>query len=261
MEAENQLLSMMYADETGIVYQAQSREIDSHLKRMCWLTDRTLYPDFHTCLDRCKTDSSAAAILGFMIEKQWIADGKKLTLLLSADGKPVKIEASWQPDHNEELSRVFGDMWFAFPTPFQKGDIVCSPDPYSADISMSEPFVLNCLCTGPECAEEFERTADSANMTAYGYFARRDGGIRYDCEHNYMDLVFYHGELTGGRRVLKGLSNYLKDKIDVGLLLNSNYLLRLQAQSAELTERPDYTQEGVELCGLGSEQAENSASS
>ena len=126
---------------------------------------------------------------------------------------------------------------------------------------MSEPFVLDCLCTDSKYAEEFERTADSTDMTAYGYFARQDGGIRYDCERNYMDLVFYHGELTGGRRVLKGLSNFLKDKIDVGLLLNSNYLLRLQAQSAKLTERLDYTQEGLELCGLGSVQADESESS
>ena len=57
--------------------------------------------------------------------------------------------------------------------------------------------------------------------------------------------------------MLKGVSSFLKGQIDVGLLLNSHHLLRLKAKSSELTELLDYTQEGLELCGLGSESAEN----
>lgn len=251
MDAEKNLLSLMYADEKDVAYQIQTREKDSRLERMCWLTDHALYPDYRSCLDSCKEGFSSQNVYGFLIEKRWITSGNRLTLLLSPDGSPLQIDSSWVYDGDEEeLFCVFCDMWFAYPTPFQRGDLVCSPDSYSADVTQSKPFVLNLLCTEFPSAKELERTADSTDMTAYGYFARRDGGIYYDCEHNYMDLEFYRNQLTGGSRVLKGISSFLKGQIDVGLLLNSHHLLRLKAKNDELTERLDYTQEGLELCGL-----------
>lgn len=97
----------------------------------------------------------------------------------------------WDLVHN-----VFAGMWFAFPTPFKKGDIVKDCGTYGA------VFVLDELSadTGRERLESY---GDMTDMTAYGYFVDAvSGNIYYECMHNYMRLEYCWEELTGPECVL-----------------------------------------------------------
>ena len=105
----------------------------------------------------------------------------------------------WDLVHN-----VFAGMWFAFPTPFKRGDIVKDCGTYG------EVFVLDEL-SADTGRERLERFGDATDMTAYGYFVDADSGdVYYECMHNYMRLEYCRDELTGPERVLYTVSTELR---------------------------------------------------
>lgn len=102
------------------------------------------------------------------------------------------------------LHNVFNGMWFAFPTPFKRGDIVkgCG----KGDMT----FVLEELATS-HGSERLARHGDVTDMTAYGYFVDPDSGrTYYECMHDYMRLEFCRRELTGCERVLYTIGTELR---------------------------------------------------
>ena len=137
---------------------------------------------------------------------------------------------------------LFEEMWFAFPTPFHSGDIVCSR------FSPDEPFVLTDMVTWDsermmkelppseydrqmlDCADwTIERLlgqGDSRIMGAFGY--RAEGGlIRRQkapiCD--YLDLEYYRGSLDCSHKILQPVSTYLKGNCGIEFLLNAYCLL------------------------------------
>ena len=138
---------------------------------------------------------------------------------------------------------LFEEMWFAFPTPFHSGDIVCSR------FSPDEPFVLTDMVTwGSErmmkelppseydrqvldcadwTAERLLKQGDSRIMGAFGY--RTEGNlIRREkapiCD--YLDLEYYQGSLDRSHKILQPVSTYFKGNCGIEFLLNAYCLLR-----------------------------------
>ncbi len=127
-----------------------------------------------------------------------------------------------RPNDYEILYDVFGGLWFDFPTPFKKGDILCEYDAVGKETSgfCRGPFVVTGIT--PERATESNRLyGDESDMNAWGYFQAEDGTIYEEVMSNYMDLEYYRGELTGKKRILKALSNRVKGNIDVELFANA----------------------------------------
>lgn len=137
----------------------------------------------------------------------------------------------------------FEGLWFQIPTPFKAGDIV-----YQGNESVyegkekKEPFVLLDIaswgekelrengCTDEKYIANCERLikhhmeeGDDTDMLSAGYFID-DFGRMYR-EHTifgtYLDLEYYDEELTGERRFLIALSNFVKKKIDIATLANA----------------------------------------
>ena len=163
--------------------------------------------------------------------------------LFNQDGEIMQINCL--PTDAEDMMTylLFEEMWFAFPTPFHSGDIVCSR------FSPDEPFVLTDMVTwGSErimkelppseydrqmldCADyTIERLlwqGDSRIMGAFGY--RAEGGlIRRQkapiCD--YLDLEYYRGSLDQSHKILQPVSSYLKRSCGIEFLLNAYCLLR-----------------------------------
>ena len=133
-------------------------------------------------------------------------------------------------------------LWFYFPTPFKKGDILT----FSGEI-----FVLGELCYENGFRERLEKNGDSSDMTAYGYFIDADGDIIYECMHRYMDLEYYKGELKGTKRMLKAISSFIKDEIS---LEGYSFAYR-KILMENLSEKADkaknrFTEEGLNLMGV-----------
>lgn len=165
------------------------------------------------------------------------------TCLFNQDGEIMQINCL--PTDAEDMMTylLFEEMWFAFPTPFHSGDIVCSR------FSPNEPFVLTDMVTwGSErmmkelppseydrqmlnCADwtvdRLLEQGDSRIMGAFGYRAE-GSSIRREktpiCD--YLDLEYYRRPLDPSHKVLQPVSSYLKGNCGIKFLLNAYCLLR-----------------------------------
>ncbi len=140
-------------------------------------------------------------------------------------------------------------MWFGFPTPFKKGDIVYDPGRAESSGSWDGPFVLEETAT-----EWYKRRGscgqDWSDMTASGLFLDTNNEVYGEVMHNYMALEYYPKEkLTGINRTLVAISNFMKGEIEETLLLNA-YRTILLEEYAKKTRPHWYTHEGMVLAGL-----------
>ena len=149
---------------------------------------------------------------------------------------------------------LFENMWFGFPTPFKKGDILYDPSRADSSDCWDGPFVLEETAT--ELYERLGRKGcDTSDMTASGLFLDENNEVYSEVMHDYMALEYYPKEkLTGEKRILIALSNFKKGKIEETLLLNA-YRTILLEEYAKKT-RPHYTHEGMVLAGLEEENDE-----
>lgn len=163
-------------------------------------------------------------------------------------------------DYLNLMSMFFEGLWFDFPTPFEKGDIVHminddleGPHAYAF---CSGAFVLEDIL--PRKLDEEQRKqflegeqGDTSDMTAYGIFIQEDGTVYRECTHNYMDLEYYHGPYKGMRRILKPLSNYIKGEISLDLLLYSYRVIVMECNLEDFKQWSKwFTDEGKRLAGL-----------
>ena len=146
---------------------------------------------------------------------------------------------------------VFDGLWFEFPTPFQKGDVVWAPK--HPEGICAGPFVTTGVCLdgieSDKTKENLRKNGDSSDMCAGGFFLNEDGSIYGECMSNYMDLEFYDKELSGSKRTLIALSNFLKDEIDPALFANAYHQI-ITAGYAENSIPLDYMKSGMILAGL-----------
>ena len=143
------------------------------------------------------------------------------------------------PEDEFYLYTAFDFMWFNIPTPFKKGDIVCSKgkhipnyDKYVLlDISnwnradyinngyTDRDYKLEAI---DEKLKKREEKGDYTDMSAHGYRVFCNGTIDYDFFCNYIDFEYCkESELSGNERALKTLSAYFKGEIDLELFLNA----------------------------------------
>ena len=153
-------------------------------------------------------------------------------------------------DNHKVLHEVFDGLWFDFPTPFKKGDILCE---YNIDGSETAgfckgPFVMTAIT--PEKTNRWARkSGDVSDMNAWGYFIDDNGKIYSEVMWNYMDLEFYHGNLNSKKRILKALSNFVLGEIDIALFSNAYHYVLFE-ELAKDNKPQGYIREGLSLAGV-----------
>lgn len=92
-------------------------------------------------------------------------------------------------------------MWFAFPTPFQHGDLL----QFETEYGTKGPFLLDYLCTQSAHFKNYEdkiQNWDTTDMIAYGYLDIGNGTYIYDVHDGYLNLEFcdcaYNRKKHGG---------------------------------------------------------------
>lgn len=238
-----------------------------------WSRDSLLYEEAEDCFENVKADEDMIpSILCMQITKQWIGDNRAITLSSKADKTVLHVDADGLDEQDMNLLQAFEWMWFDFPTPFRRGDLVVSPySPFGYTLYGNEPFVLTNLCSwGSEALrrnkypDEDERYAwadrllvrhrecgDETDMTAHGYFQNEDGSIYHECMHHYLDLEYYRGEIQGKRGILRAFSSFERGEIDGELLaIAYHVLLQEEAMRRERARLSRFTDEGLRLAGL-----------
>ncbi len=185
-----------------------------------------------------------------------------------------RIKDIWLPygdsrdavDRYIDLKRFFETLWFEFPTPFQKGDIVCI-QPNKRD----NPFVLTDILfpswknVDEERKRRKEHGGDCSDMIVWGYYMEDSEvpprnekdkkaqfiGAYHDYWWHYMDVEYYREDLKGIDRCLKPISAYLKGDLgdDLALLLAAYHRI-LTEEMYKKTMPLMYTKEGLREAGL-----------
>lgn len=158
-------------------------------------------------------------IVRYRVKKQSLIDPNKeivITYMNNSQPESIFYESVLDKNQSNILWDSFEGLWFDFPTPFEKGDLVCFPDWKLK----RELMVLENLSTWQPTMITKE-AGDNTDMWASGIFVQEDGTVYSEGETNYMDLEYYNGELKDSEKILFALSKFKKGKLELELLLET----------------------------------------
>ena len=204
-----------------------------------------IYSDLGYIQGELRKDSDLGIIRVEYTKKYISSHYRKIMLKTDGSGNVTSVDGDFIQGLDLSLKKdeFFEGLWIDVPTPFRKGDIVCSrKTPFGYNIySDSEPFVLLSLANwsakdaeerGEKLSEKdkawkvkhlkyLKEYGDITDMTACGYFLNSDDcgrcytGVFYsEVMHDYVDLEYYRGEFNGGERVLLPIKYFLGGEID-----------------------------------------------
>lgn len=143
-------------------------------------------------------------------------------------------------------------IFLNIPTPFKKGDIlIANSSTMKSYGENNDIFVLDYLCTWRERLAELlvDGNYDSSDMIGYGYYFVNEDTTEFVRDHkwDYDSFEYYDEELTGRYRILKDISSFIKEKIDLELFVHAYDVYKTEFKN----EMPNfYTDEGLKLAGM-----------
>ena len=244
-QLEIHLSSVFDKEESDAVYSYRMYLDDDGDRE--WHSSGPLFSTFEEAYEHAQSEEIPLSPNFVEFVKTYIGkEEKQIFVQLNHEKRLVRVDEKNYLNEEERALYydVFEGMWFAFPTPFEKGDILRQASclyrhPYEP------PFVMTSICT-----EDEREYCDSSDMTAHGYFLERDGHIYHECVHNYMNLERVPPEMARRERMLVPISRYLKGEIDLALLLGAHKIMCYEQLIDETKGMLNYTQEGFELAGL-----------
>ena len=220
-----------------------------------WCECDVLFCDFETCWNRKDTNND---IVRYRIRKRYLDDSREITIEFDRERmeyvRSIYHNVRWDFSSEEiDLVTAFMGLWFDFPTPFKRGDIIWDPERTSCDRLCSGPFVNLGVCLegieNERVRDNIIANGDESDMTVGGYFVFRDGQVYYEVVHNYMDIEFYPQMLDGALRTLITISNYIKGEIGLDLCIRSYHQILMEALAEDARVR-DYDEKRLKSLGL-----------
>lgn len=218
--------------------------------------DSMLYSSFENCFKQLQKDLSQEDedVTG---EIRWAEIGCCYTITTKYNHNCQIMDIIIPADYGVldwNLLDFFNDLWFHFPTPFKKGDILYNPRSHRQGFCAG-PIVMTGI-TPLKYDEDGRSHTDSSDMNVWGYFQDEETGTVYqEITFNYMDYEYFPEEkLTGKKRILKALSNLLKDEISLELFIKAYHLIILEETRNDLMPRGWFTDEGMKLAGIWNEK-------
>ena len=230
----------------SLVYNDESRDYD----------DSMLYSSYEKCFEQLTHDlSEDEDDISGCIRRSEIDCFYHITAFYNRNGELMDVDipadygiVDWH------LLDFFRDLWFHFPAPFKKGDIIY--DPLKHQRRACEDLLVMESNTPLKFEEDGCSHTDSSDMNVWGYFQDDETGtIFHEITWNYMDFEYYPEEqLTGKKRILKALSNLLKEEIDIELFTKAYHLIILDETRNDLMPKIWFTEEGMKLAGIWEEK-------
>ncbi len=150
-------------------------------------------------------------------------------MILNRNGAVCSFFINGQSDEDDRLDESFNNMWFAFPTPFQRGDILVSSHFREKTI-----FVLKDLSTwnteemlaqgispknaafGDRHVESLRRNGCAMDMNAVAYCVNNSGHLFWDWVFDFLSFEKLREPLSGNDMILLPLSRVMKGEINAG---------------------------------------------
>lgn len=228
-----------------------------------WTEDyETIYPSLSSCLDAYRADiddlndtynPGQTGVLKYRIKRQSLVDvNETFEIECSSDGQLIEIicNSKRSQENSEVIDNSFDGLWFDFPTPFKKGDIVWVPtDANRIQWNCDGGFVLLGLSSW-NVSDFIEESGDNSDMNGYGYFVNDNGTIYREVMYNYMDLEYYNGPYKLNEKILPALSKFIKGEIEVDFLLCVYRKVLLDVASDDIMLKSWYTKEMLEELGI-----------
>lgn len=239
-----------------------------HINYDEWQDDRGIYKSVDDCFEdlffRCDEEEKSNYIEICVARRSLLSDKRTIEAYFNKYKEILSINVYGETDDESGLTCEFFDgLWFAFPTPFKKGDAVIRYNEKEFPEDRLEGGILILTGCTPEWFKGEDpkriqsyldgRNGDTTDMNVWGYFQAEDGRIYSETTHNYMDFEFYRGPYEGKRRLMKALSSFLQDKIDLSMLLTAYRKVILDEFTKDVMLTNWYTDEGLELAGLSDE--------
>ena len=192
---------------------------------------RTIFTSFESCKNSYDKDVEVyiSDVLHYEIKMTCLDDtGKTIEIRYAPNGEILWVSSyNILTEDDCDILGAFEGMWFPIPLPFKKGDILVRKryynNPRDNDVMV---FVEASTWMPQEFLEEDKKRSerlynyhlengDMSDMCICGYFCSEDGTIYWEVEWMTIDYEFYRGELTGGFRNLKVVSEFEKDQISL----------------------------------------------
>lgn len=215
------------------------------------------YQDVYATINECWKEIDKYreySIEAVQIRKRYVGINKTIDVSFNPDKTVTDIDSNVLTDSEfDVITKSFDGLWFDFPVPFKKGDILVNKTIIGPRTRSSEsgPIVVLGVTPGDiEHNKDKKRFGDNSDMNVWGYFQEEDGRIFYEVTHNYMDFDYYEGPFVGPQCLLVALGNYIKDKISLELLLSAYRKTIMDEISYDHMLHSWYTGEGLKLAGL-----------
>ena len=239
-----------------------------------------IYTDFRYMKSIIEQDFDLGIVCIEYAKKYLSSPDRKITLGTDKDGNPMSVDDCFVLTNNETLKKdeFFEGLWIDVPTPFRRGDIVCSrKTPFGYNLySDGQPFVLLSIAnwSGKTAEERGEKLiqedkdwrdrhlkrlrkhGDITDMTASGCFLNSDcndcftGEFYFEVMHDYVDLEYYRGEFSGGERVLLPIKYHLSGDIDEETIVKACEIIRKQEEIKQEIGRLNLLNEWLEKIGI-----------
>lgn len=244
------------------------------------MEEGNLFSDFHTAISHLKKNYLEEPFEKLRFTKQYFSGaedkfGKKLTLEMNHDLEIMSVdEQGILNDSQADLFITFEGMWFSFPTPFRRGDILINR------VISEKPFVLNdihiwgskemlengyleensLVKNADKTVERLTKHGDTSDMNYSGSYVNEDARNGFyvfsEVFWNYLYLERYAQPLKGEQRALSALASYLspdrEKRISEELLCNTvhYYFMEEQCKRNRKFIEQEYTSEGKQLAGI-----------
>ncbi len=265
MDMDNAFIKDFQDNSGGYFY--KFRRYSHSVKRGGAVSD---YEGFFSSWDKClkyifdNEDAEDAAFYEISRRKPDEPDDRIIHGSIEIDiaGQILDVSAAYEKEENERwfyLDTFFDELWFSFPVPFKRGDIVYLRSRYHPEDR--EPVVIDDIIV-PNGWDEEEyikkrmEYGDTSDMNIWGYAADTEWvsgyrGAYREVWDSYMDAEYYRDELEGYNRVLKPISSWLKGEFNDELdLLLAGYHHIMMEEYLKRTVPVLYTKEGLKLAGF-----------
>lgn len=251
MKLEQKLLREFY-QETDAVYFFNMMERDNSFLNGFSETEKfaRAFPNLSSCLAAIKGEIDgidSRNILRIEIKKQCLSVPEStLTICMNSKLEVMDIDSFRYllTEREQELLCVFEGMWFAFPTPFKRGDILYwKSSPKGWYCPFNQFYVLDSLSTwgtremsengfaandskkGDRLLQNLLKDGDVTDMS-FSAYSVEDGQIIFDNASWYLSLEHFDGALSEAQRMLYPVSDLLTGKIRLNLFLDILRVIR-----------------------------------